>query len=120
MANTKPATIDEYIDAFPKATQQVLQKIRQTIRKVIPNGDEVISYAIPAFKFGGKNVVYFSGWKEHVSLYPIPAGDQAFQKAISPYKAGRGTIRFGLDKPIPYDLVEKITRLLLKEQQLRG
>lgn len=110
----KPHGVDEYIKLFPKEVQDMLQAIRQILRRELPESTEVISYGIPCFKVDGKYVVYFAGWKNHISLYPIPKGDAAFQKEIAPYKAGRGTLRFSLDKPIPEGLIKKVVSLLSK------
>jgi len=108
-------TIDEYIGTFPANIQAILEKIRQAIQKAAPEATETMSYGIPTFNLNGKHLVFFAGWKHHISLYPIPAGDEAFQEKISHYKRAKGTIQFPLDKPIPYDLVEKIVTHLMKE-----
>ncbi len=109
-------TIDEYISTFPVDTQVILEKMRQAIQKTAPDAVETISYNIPTFDLNGKHLVFFAGWKHHISLYPIPAGDEAFQQQISRYKRVKSTVQFPLDKPIPYDLVEKIVNLLMVEK----
>ena len=109
-------TIDEYINTFPADIQVILEKVRQTIRKAAPEAVETISYNIPAFDQNGRHLVFFAGWKHHISLYPIPAGDEAFQQNISLYKRARGSIQFPLNKPIPYDLIEKIVTFLMVEK----
>ena len=108
-------TIDEYISTFPGEIQAVLEKVRQAIQKAAPEAAETISYGIPTFNLNGKHLVFFAGWKHHISLYPIPSGDEAFQQKISHYKRAKGTIQFPLDTPIPYDLVEQIVTLLMME-----
>ena len=116
MTDKKPfTTIDEYISTFPADTQVILEKIRQAIQKAVPEATETISYGIPTFDLNGQHLVFFAGWKQYVSLYPLPAGDEAFQQKISQYKRAKGSIQFPLDKPLPYDLVEKIVTLLMKE-----
>ncbi len=116
MAGKKPVTtIDEYISTFPADIQVILEKVRQTIQKAAPEAVETISYGMPTFNLNGRHLVFFAGWKHHISLYPIPAGDEAFQQKISHYKRAKGTIQFPLDNPIPYDLVEKIVTLLMME-----
>ena len=118
MTGKKPfTTIDEYISTFPVDTQVILEKMRQAIQKAAPDAVETISYGIPTFNLNGKHVVFFAGWKHHISLYPLPAGDEAFQQELSHYKKAKGTIQFQLDKPIPYDLVEKIVTLLRKPDE---
>ena len=116
MAATKSATIDEYIAAFPEEVQPVLQRVRQTIRRALPEARETISYAIPAFDQDGKHVIFFAGWKRYVSVYPLPAGDAAFQQAIAPYKRARGSIQFPYKQGVPFDLVGEIARRLIAEK----
>jgi uncharacterized protein YdhG (YjbR/CyaY superfamily) len=108
-------TIDEYISTFPGEIQAVLEKVRQAIHKVAPEAAETISHGMPTFDLNGKHVVFFAGWKQHISLYPLPAGDEAFQQELSHYKRAKGSIQFPLDKPIPYDFVEQIVTLLIRE-----
>ena len=109
------ATIDEYISTFPEEIQAVLEKVRQTIHKAAPEATEIMSYGMPTFKLNGKHLVFFAGWKHHISLYPLPAGDEAFQQELSHYKRAKGTIQFPFDKPIPYDFVEHVVTLLMRE-----
>lgn len=108
-------TIDDYISTFPEDIQTILEKVRKSIHKAVPDAVETISYGIPTFNLNGKHVVFFAGWKHHISLYPLPAGDEAFQQEIAHYKRARGSIQFPLDNPIPYDLVEQIVTLLVME-----
>ncbi len=108
-------TIDEYISTFPGEVQAVLEQVRQAIHKGAPAATETISYGIPTFDLNGKHLVFFAGWKHHLSLYPIPAGDEAFQQELSHYTRAKGTIQFPFDTPLPYDLVEQIVTLLMRE-----
>ena len=110
-------TIDEYISTFPEDIQGILEKVRQAIQKAMPEAVETISYGIPTFTFNGKHIVFFAGWKHHISLYPMPVGDEAFQQELLPYKRAKGTIQFRLDKPIPYDFVEKFVTFLMIENR---
>ena len=107
-------TIDEYIDAFPKDIQFILEKIRKTIRRAAPEAFEAISYQMPTFKLNG-NLVHFAAYKNHIGFYPVPSGIEAFKGELAPYIAGKGTLRFPLDKPIPYHLIEKVVMFRVKE-----
>lgn len=111
-------TIDEYIRTFPEDIQVILEKIRQAIHEAIPEATETIRYGIPTFDLNGRHLVFFAGWKQSLSLYPLPTGDAAFQQKIAPYKKEKSTLRFPLEKPIPYDLVGEIVSLLKKEKGL--
>ena len=108
-------TIDEYIDAFPEDVQNILERMRQTIRKAAPEAVEAISYRMPTFKLNGKNLVHFAAFKNHIGFYPIPSGIKAFKKELSQYKVGKGSAQFPIDKPVPYDLVKKIVMFRVKE-----
>lgn len=114
-----PATIDEYVKTFPEDVQGILEKMRQTIRKAAPDAVEAISYPMPTFKLNGKNLVHFAAFKNHVGFYPIPSGIEAFKKELSPYKQGKGSVQFPIDKPIPYDLVKKIVIFRAKESRIQ-
>ena len=111
----KFATIDEYVESFPENVQRILKKLRATVREATPEAFESISYDMPTFKLKGERLVYFSAWKNHIGFYSIPAGNQAFRKELSPYEGEKGSLRFPLDKPIPYDLVKKIVIFRMKE-----
>jgi uncharacterized protein YdhG (YjbR/CyaY superfamily) len=114
-------TIDEYIAAFPKEVQEVLEKIRSAIRESAPKAEEAISYGIPAFRLNGsRGSVYFAGWKNHIGFYPTPSGIEAFKKELAPFKQEKGSVQFPLDKPIPYDLVKKIVRYRVTENLEKG
>jgi len=109
---TRFATIDEYIGSFPVDVQAVLEEVRRRIHGVLPAAQEAIRYDIPTLRVDGENVVHFAGWKRHISVYPVPTGDEAFQQEIQPYRAGKGTLKFPLDQPIPYHLIERVAALL--------
>lgn len=108
-------TVDEYISSFPESVRNELTKLREFIKALVPEAEESISYGMPGYKLKGKPLVYFAGWKEHISFYPTPNGMEAFDKDLKPYKTGKGTAQFQLDKPIPYDLIEKIVKFRVSD-----
>jgi uncharacterized protein YdhG (YjbR/CyaY superfamily) len=114
MKKSAPANIDDYIDGFPDKVQRILQKIRKTIQKAAPGAQEVISYQMPAFKLH-RVFVHFAGYQKHVSVYPAPRGVAAFKKELAEYEGGKGTVRFPLDQPVPYDLITKIVKYRVEE-----
>lgn len=113
----KAKTIDEFIEGFPKETQVILEEMRKRIKKVAPEATEAISYGIPTFKLNG-NLVHFSAYSHHVGFYPGAEAIEVFKKDLSNYECSKGTVRFPLDQPIPYDLVEKITKYRVKKNEL--
>lgn len=110
-------TIDEYISLYPTNVQKILQKVRQTIKKSAPKATEAMRYGIPTFRLQNKNLVHFGAFKEHIGFYPTPALVVHFAKELKPYKTTKGAIQFPLQKPIPYDLIKKITDYRVKELQ---
>ena len=111
---TKPTNVDEYIAGFPKETQLILEQIRATIKKAAPQAEEVISYAMPAYKWNGM-LLYFAAYAKHLGFYPTGSGIAAFKKELSVYKGAKGSVRFPLDKPIPLGLVSKIVKFRAAE-----
>lgn len=112
-------SIDEYIGTFPEDLQKILEELRGTIKSAAPEAEETISYNIPTFKMNGRYLIYFAGWKNHISLYPIPVGSEAFNKQIAKYAEGKGTLKFPIDKPLPLKLITKIVKLKVAENRKR-
>ena len=115
-----PKDIDEYIAGFPNDVQEILETIRITIRKAAPDAEETISYQIPTFTLKGRYLVYFAAYKKHIGLYPAPRGIEKFKKELSVYQGGKGTVRFPLDKPIPFGLIKRIVKFSVKENLERA
>lgn len=116
MEKTDFKTIDEYISTFSEEDQTVLQQIRETIKKAAPEAKEVISYQMPTFRQNGI-LVYFAGFSQHYSLFPTPSAVEAFNQELTAYETSKGTIKFPKDKPIPHDLITKIVKFRVKENQ---
>jgi len=113
---TKFQTVDEYISTFPPATKKALKDIRSTIKKAAPGAEEAISYNIPAFRLDGM-LVWYAGYKEHIGLYPRPNVIQVFKKELTNYKLSKGTIQFPLDRPLPVELITRIVKYRMAENQ---
>jgi uncharacterized protein YdhG (YjbR/CyaY superfamily) len=113
-----PATIDEYMLGFAPDVRAILQKVREAVRNAAPDAEEVISYRMPAFKLNGI-IVYFAAFKKHIGLYPPVKGDARLELAVAPYAGPKGNLKFPLDEPIPFDLIERIARFRLKQNLAR-
>lgn len=114
MNANKPKDFNEYIASFPEETQIILEEIRTTIQKSAPDAVEKISYGMPAFAQNG-NLVYFAAHKNHIGFYATPKGNEAFQKEISIYKVGKGSIQFPIDKPMPLKLIAEMVKFRVIE-----
>ena len=114
-----PRNIDEYIAGFPRDVQDILEKIRMTIRKAAPDAGETISYRMPTFTLKG-NLVHFAAHKKHIGLYPTPSGIEKFEDELSAYRSSKGAVQFPLDRPIPFDLISEIVKFRVKENLERA
>lgn len=110
-------TVDEYIASFPADVQAKLQDVRRAMRAAAPGTDEAISYGIPTLMLDGRYLMYFAGWKRHISVYPIPAVDAQLDEEIAPYKASKGTLRFPLKEPIPYPLIGRLVAAAMRNRR---
>ena len=106
--------VDEYISGFPPTTQTKLQQLRETIRNAAPDADEVISYAMPAYKLNGM-LVYFAGYAKHIGFYPGAGGIAEFKEELSIYKNAKGSVQFPLDQQLPLKLVTRIVKFRVKQ-----
>jgi uncharacterized protein YdhG (YjbR/CyaY superfamily) len=116
---TAPKNIDDYVAGFPDDIQEILEGIRTTIRKAAPDAEETISYKMPTFILKGL-LISFAAHKKHIGLYPAPTGTERFNKELSPYRAAKSTVRFPLDKPVPFELITQIVKLRVKENLRKG
>ena len=113
-SKTTPTSIDDYIGGFSPDVQAILRQIRVTVRNAAPDAVEGINYAIPCFKLEGV-LVYFAAFKQHIGFYPPIRGDSKLEKAVSKYAGEKGNLRFPLDEPIPYALIERIVKLRVRQ-----
>ena len=110
----KTPDIDTYIAGFPKEIQAILERLRSTVQKAAPSARETISYGIPTFILEG-NLVHFAAFKNHIGFYPTPSGIAAFKEALSVYEGAKGSIKFPIDKLLPYQLISKIVKFRVQE-----
>jgi len=112
-------SIDEYIATFPEDVQKIMKQLREAIKAAAPQAEEKISYQMPTFTLNGTYLVYFAGWKTHIAFYGAPRGNAEFKEDLSAYETGRGTLKFPLHKPMPFDLVTKIVKFRIAENLKR-
>lgn len=107
-------TVDKYISRFPEEVQEKLKAIRKMIKDLAPESGEKISYGVPTATLNDKYFIYFAGYKNHISIYPVTAGMEEIKEAME-YRTGKGTLQFPLEKPLPLGLIRKIIKARLKE-----
>ena len=115
MNEIKYSSNDQYITKAPAEVKQILINIRSLISEKAPEAVSCIAYNMPAFKYNKKPLVYFAAFKNHIGFYALPSGNVAFQKELTKYKTGKGSIQFPLDQEIPYDLIGQIVEFRVAE-----
>jgi uncharacterized protein YdhG (YjbR/CyaY superfamily) len=121
VARLGSSSVDAYLANHPPETRAALQCVRTILRRALPGAEETISYGIPAYRQHGSVVVYFAGWKEHYSLYPVTARlTAALASELAPYLIGRATARFPLSAPVPARLIGRIAKRLAHEAAERA
>ena len=121
MAKPVANPVDAYIAKQPDDAQRVLRQVRRIIRRALPHADETISYQIPTYKLDGQYVVYFAGWKQHWSLYPVTKPVRTTLAAeLASYDVSKGTVRFPLADPVPAKLVDRIVKALARAAEARS
>ncbi|MGH7712858.1 MAG: iron chaperone [Gemmatimonadaceae bacterium] len=121
MAKTDFRSVDEYIARQPDDVQATLQHVRRSIRKALPDAEEVMSYQMPTYKLHGGYVIYFAAWKQHYSLYPATRELIAvFKDDLAQYEVQKGTIRFPFSQAVPARLIERIAKFLAREAAERA
>jgi uncharacterized protein YdhG (YjbR/CyaY superfamily) len=113
-SKNKIRDVDHYFSQLPATAKETLAKLRQTIKSVVPDADEVISYEMPAFKYRGRILVWYAGFREHCSLFPTAAVIDAHQSDLKAYETSKGTIRFPVSKPLPATLVKRLVKTRVK------
>jgi uncharacterized protein YdhG (YjbR/CyaY superfamily) len=112
MADAK--TIDEYIKRFSPEVQKRLKELRDFIKSEVPEATEKISYGMPTFYLNG-NLFYFAAFKDHYGFYPASTKMDKLEKELAPYRTGKGTLSFALDKPFPWKIISKVIKFRVSE-----
>jgi uncharacterized protein YdhG (YjbR/CyaY superfamily) len=111
----KPKNVDEYITGFPPETVERMMQMRNIIKEIAPEAIEGISYGMPGYKLNGKPLVYFAAYQNHIGFYATPTGHEAFEKELSRYKQGKGSVQFPLNQKLPLELIKKIVAFRVEE-----
>lgn len=109
--------VDSYLAGLPDDQRSALEQLRQTIRSIVPDATEGLSYGVPAFK-QRRPLVSFGAAKNHCAFYvQSPAVMDAHAADLEGYDTSKGTVRFKADSPLPRSLVEKLVRARIAENE---
>ncbi len=113
-------TVEEYFSRLPDDSRAVLMHLRGILLATAPEAEEVISYRMPALRYKGI-LVYYAAFSDHFSLFiASPRMRKRFARELRPYKGGKGTVRFTAENPLPDDLVVRIVRMRMAENEARA
>jgi len=107
--------VEKYILRFPENIQKILRKIRKLIKDNAPEAEELISYGMPGYRTNKKPLVYFAAFRNHIGFYATPSGHSEFKEELSKYKQGKGSVQLPIDQPIPYELIKRIVKFRVNE-----
>ena len=109
------ASVDEYIRARPDDVRPLMEGVRRSVRSVVPDVGETISYQMPTFTLDGKPLVHVAAWKKHLGLYPLPEMDDELARDVEPYRGTESTLRLPYDD-LRLDLLERVVAALLQHR----
>jgi len=109
--------VNQYIRQFPENVREILQNVRNIVLDCAPNAAESISYGMPAYKLNNKPLVYYAAYKKHIGFYATPTGHKAFEKELSRFKKGKGSVQFPLTEAMPYELIAKMIKFRVNENE---
>ena len=117
-----PSTVDEYLAGLPDDRRAVMEALRRTVKAAAPGASETIAYQMPALRsHGGQFLVSYAAYKRHYSLFPASgAVVEALGEELEPYLAGKGTLRFPANEPLPLGLVTRIVAVRVAENAERA
>jgi uncharacterized protein YdhG (YjbR/CyaY superfamily) len=113
----RPTTVDEYVAALPDDSRPVMEEVRRVVHRVVPGVGETISYQMPTFVLDGRPLVHVAAWKKHLGLYPLPPMDADLAARVEPYRGAKDAMQLRYDRPVPYDLVERVIGVLLERRR---
>jgi uncharacterized protein YdhG (YjbR/CyaY superfamily) len=109
-------SVDAYLAAQPGPVRRVLEALRRTIQSAAPEAEESFSYGVPAFRVGHRALVAFGAAADHCALYPMnPATIQQHRRLLEPFDTSKGTIRFGVSRPLPARVVKTLVQARLRD-----
>lgn len=114
---TKPRSIDEYLSRVPAESRAALERLRRTLRSIVPEAVETISYEIPTFKLNGRMLVSFAAFSEHCSFFPGAGPIERHADELKSFPTSKGTIRFTRDRPLSAGLIKKLVRTRIRLNQ---
>jgi uncharacterized protein YdhG (YjbR/CyaY superfamily) len=108
--------VDDYLRGVEEPQRSVLQALRRTILKIIPEAEQVLSYGLPAFRLGGKTVAGFGAFKHHMSYLPFSGSVlEQLGDELQGYARTKSALHFSVQRPLPKALVKRLIDVRVAE-----
>lgn len=121
VASDDAVKLRAYFAGLSPSARRVAKALGALIRAAAPDATDAYSYRIAAMRLDGRMLIWYAGWKDHVSMYPItPAMQEEGGEALAPYRASKGTLKFALDVPLPAALIGRLVRARVREMRGEG
>lgn len=108
------SAIEDYLESATPSQRAEFKRVRAIVLQLVPDAEEVISYGMPAFKYNKKYMIGFGAFKDHMSIFPTPGPIEALKGKLEKFAAGKGTLQFTEQGPIPDSLLKEIIAARLK------
>ena len=113
----KPKTIDAYLEAVTGDRRAALESLRRTIRALVPEAEECISYGMPAFRLEGRVVAGFLATARGCSYLPFSGSTlRTLAAEVEGYRGTKGSLHFDPKKGLPKALVRKLLAARIAER----
>jgi len=106
--------VADYLSQVPEPQREALEKLRRTIKSIVPDAVEVISYQIPTFKLNGRMLVSYAAFKHHCSFFPGAGPIEMHANDLKSFQTSKGTIQFTPEHPLSTALVKKLVKTRIK------
>ncbi len=108
--------VDRYLAALDEPERGTLTRLRETIISIVPDAEEGLAYGSPAYKLRGKTIAGFAAFKTHLTYLPHSGSVlSAIADDVSEYKTSKGALQFGVDAPLPHDLIRTLIETRIGE-----
>ncbi len=106
--------IDAYLAGFSGPGLEAAAALRQRLSRLLPQGEEGISYGMPVIKVAGKAVAGWAINKAHIGYYPHSSQVIDKVSGLEGYRKSKGALQIPFDKPLSDHQLEDLVSVRLR------